>query len=374
MGGGGNKPINTEYDYNYSQFKNEREKYNKRHEILQKLPQEKQDEILESEDPSLNGINTLYNKIKDSITNKMISESEIKIAIREVMVGQALMNANILTEYNIQEHIKTKIQQYLDMLLKKYGSQTFTDIINIVFTNDYPNIQKAILNYSNPKKIFDDDLTDSCYYNLKYNRAFLVNCLIFLIDNLQICDLNHCQKLSEIIACNLNLKTLVLGFFSDIAHKKEIKEFNQVFQAIKYNFFIRSLIVIAENSQNELKLTSEIENYIVDIIKKSNIKNFILGNFIISSTFLTNLSNAISTSESLKTFVFYKNSKDNISKNEIDTFIRKILRNKFIRLVIFGGSEITNEEIEEYDKLKVQSSNLKVFEFVNDFKIEINHP
>ena len=182
MGGGGNKPINA-YDYNYKQFKKEREEYKKRHEILNKLPQEKQDAILESEDPSSEGINKLYDTIKESITDKKISESEIKNAIREMMVSQALENANILTEYNIQEQIKIKIEKYLDLLLKKYGSQTFTDIINIVFTNDYPNIQKAILNYSNPKTIFDDDLTESCYYNLKYNTTFLVNCSIFIIDN-----------------------------------------------------------------------------------------------------------------------------------------------------------------------------------------------
>ena len=84
MGGGGNKPINA-YDYNYKQFKKEREEYKKRHEILNKLPQEKQDAILESEDPSSEGINKLYDTIKESITDKKISESEIKNAIREMI-------------------------------------------------------------------------------------------------------------------------------------------------------------------------------------------------------------------------------------------------------------------------------------------------
>ena len=372
MGGGGNKPVKSEYDYNSSKFKNEREKYNKRHEILNNLPQEKQDQILESEDPSLNGINTLYDNIKDSIKDKKFSESEIKIAIREMMVAQALKNANILTEFNIQEQIKVKIQNYSDMLLKKYGNQTFTDIVNIVFTDDYPNIQNAILNYNNPKKIFDDVLTDSCYYNLKYNKDFLVKCSIFIIDNLQICDFNHCEKLSEIIACNNNLKTLILGFKSDIANKKEIKDFNKAFQSIKDNYHIKTLIVIAENSQNELKLSSDIENYIVDIVNKGNVNNLILGNFIISSNFLSNLSNAISNSFSLKTFIFYKNSKDTISKNEIDASIKKILKNKYIKIVMFGGCEITNEENAEYDKLKAQVSNIKVFECINEFKLDIN--
>jgi hypothetical protein len=258
------------------------------------------------------------------------------------------------------------------MLLKKYGNQTFTDIVNIVFTDDYPNIQNAILNYNNPKKIFDDVLTDSCYYNLKYNKDFLVKCSIFIIDNLQICDFNHCEKLSEIIACNNNLKTLILGFKSDIANKKEIKDFNKAFQSIKDNYHIKTLIVIAENSQNELKLSSDIENYIVDIVNKGNVNNLILGNFIISSNFLSNLSNAISNSFSLKTFIFYKNSKDTISKNEIDASIKKILKNKYIKIVMFGGCEITNEENAEYDKLKAQVSNIKVFECINEFKLDIN--
>jgi len=370
MGGGGNKPINA-YDYNYKQFQKEREEYNKRHEILNKLPQEKQDAILESEDPSSEGINKLYDTIKESITDKKISESEIKNAIREMMVSQALENANILTEYNIQEQIKIKIEKYLEMLLKKYGSQTFTDIINIVFTNDYPNIQKSILNYSNPKSIFDGQLTESCYYNLKYNTTFLVNCSIFIIDNTQICDLTFCEKLSQIIACNFNLKTLILGFRNEIANKKEIIEFNKVFQAIKDNIFIRSLIVLVEDSQNELKLSSDIEKYIVDIVQKGNVKNLMIGNFIVSSNFLNNLSNAISKSNSLNGFIFYKNSNDTIPQNNIDQFIRKILENKNIKIVIFGGFDISNEEKDEYDKLKAQSSNIKIFEFVNDFKLEI---
>ena len=53
MGGGGNKPINA-YDYNYKQFKKEREEYKKRHEILNKLPQEKQDATIAT-------IKTTYN-------------------------------------------------------------------------------------------------------------------------------------------------------------------------------------------------------------------------------------------------------------------------------------------------------------------------
>ena len=95
------------YDNNYSIFKQEREKYNKRHEILKSIPQEKLDEILESTDPSKDGINNLYSNIASSINNKYLkeksfSESEVKNAIREIMVDQALKNINILTEFNIQ--------------------------------------------------------------------------------------------------------------------------------------------------------------------------------------------------------------------------------------------------------------------------------
>ena len=74
----------------------------------------------------------------------------------------------------------------------------------------------------------------------------------------------------------------------------------------------------------------------------------------------------------MKTFIFYKNSKDIISKNEIDASIKKILKNKYIKIVMFGGCEITNEENAEYDKLKAQVSNIKVFECINEFKLDIN--
>ncbi len=383
MGGGSSKkePDNQtaeKYDSNFSTFRQEREKYVKRLEILNSLPKEKIDEILESTDPSNDGIKNLYSNIFKSIdkkytSQKTFSESEVKNGIREMMVEQALINANILTEYDIEKQIKIKSSKYIDPLLKKYGSQTFNDIFNNIFNNYYyPINQKATLSTTDPKKIFDDDLCNACYSNLKFNKKFLVDCSIFIIDNLQICDFNHCEKLSEIIACNNNLKTLILGFKSDIANKKEIKDFNKAFQSIKDNYHIKTLIVIAENSQNELKLSSDIENYIVDIVNKGNVNNLILGNFIISSNFLSNLSNAISNSFSLKTFIFYKNSKDTISKNEIDASIKKILKNKYIKIVMFGGCEITNEENAEYDKLKAQVSNIKVFECINEFKLDIN--
>ena len=50
-----------------------------------------------------------------------------------------------------------------------------------------------------------------------------------------------------------------------------------------------------------------------------------IGNFIVSINFLNNLSNAISKSNSLNSFIFYKNSNDTIPQNNIDQFIRKIL-------------------------------------------------
>ena len=131
MGGGhSTKPQKIEshetieiYDNNYSIFKQEREKYNKRHEILKSIPQEKLDEILESTDPSKDGINNLYSNIASSINNKYLkeksfSESEVKNAIREIMVDQALTNINILTEFNIQNQIKTKTSKYIDCKYK----------------------------------------------------------------------------------------------------------------------------------------------------------------------------------------------------------------------------------------------------------------
>ena len=364
------------YDNNYSIFKQEREKYNKRHEILKSIPQEKLDEILESTDPSKDGINNLYSNIASSINNKYLkeksfSESEVKNAIREIMVDQALTNINILTEFNIQNQIKTKTSKYIEPLLKKYGSQTLNDLFNSIFNDTYPNIQQAILNTSNPKKIFDDDLCNACYSNLKFNKKFLVNCSIFIIDNLQICDSNHCKKLSEIIACNIHLKTLVLIFRKDITMRKELNEFNKVFEAIKFNQSIMSLFIFSEDSKNEIKLSSQIENYIIDIVKTKKIISLIIGKIITSSKFLNDLSSNISSNnKSLKAFGYFLNPQDKKSDGEINNFIKRILNNSTIKIFIFGGTQISNEKIQEYEKLKLKN-NIKIFEVINDFNIEI---
>ena len=384
MGGGhSTKPQKIEshetieiYDNNYSIFKQEREKYNKRHEILKSIPQEKLDEILESTDPSKDGINNLYSNIASSINNKYLkeksfSESEVKNAIREIMVDQALTNINILTEFNIQNQIKTKTSKYIEPLLKKYGSQTFNDLFNSIFNDSYPNIQQAILNTSNPKKIFDDDLCNACYSNLKFNKQFLVNCNVFIIDNLQICDSNHCKKISEIIACNINLKTIVLVLKKDIVMRKELTELNKVFEALKYNKSIKSLFIFSEDSKNEIKLTSQIEKYIIEIIKSQKLICLIIGNLFVSSKFFKDLSFNISVNNmSLKVFGYFLNSQDKKTSVEINDFIQQILKNQFMKAFILGGAEISKEKIEEYDKLKLKT-NIKIFEVINDFNLAI---
>ena len=381
MGGGSSKKVPNnqtveKYDSNFSTFRQEREKYVKRLEILNSLPKEKIDEILESTDPSNDGIKNLYSNIFSSIDKKYssqntFSESEVKNGIREMMVEQALINANILNEYDIEKQIKIKSSKYIDSLLKKYGSQTFNDIFNNIFNNYYPNNQKAILSTTDPKKIFDDDLCNACYSNLKFNKKFLVNCSIFIIDNLQICDSNHCKKLSEIIACNIHLKTLVLIFRKDITMRKELNEFNKVFEAIKFNQSIMSLFIFSEDSKNEIKLSSQIENYIIDIVKTKKIISLIIGKIITSSKFLNDLSSNISSNnKSLKAFGYFLNPQDKKSDGEINNFIKRILNNSTIKIFIFGGTQISNEKIQEYEKLKLKN-NIKIFEVINDFNIEI---
>ncbi len=382
MGGGSSKkePDNQtaeKYDSNFSTFRQEREKYVKRLEILNSLPKEKIDEILESTDPSNDGIKNLYSNIFKSIdkkytSQKTFSESEVKNGIREMMVEQALINANILTEYDIEKQIKIKSSKYIDPLLKKYGSQTFNDIFNNIFNNYYyPINQKATLSTTDPKKIFDDDLCNACYSNLKFNKKFLVDCSIFIIDNLQICDSNHCKKLSEIIACNTHLKTLVLIFRKDITMRKELNEFNKVFEAIKFNESIRSLFIFSEDSKNEIKLSSQIENYIIDIVKTKKLLSLIIGKMITSSKFLNDLSSNISSNnKSLKAFGYFVNPQDKKSNGEINNFIKRILNNSTIKIFIFGGTQISNEKIQEYEKLKLKN-NIKIFEVINDFNVEI---
>ena len=381
MGGGSSKKVPNnqtveKYDSNFSTFRQEREKYVKRLEILNSLPKEKIDEILESTDPSNDGIKNLYSNIFKSIdkkytSQKTFSESEVKNGIREMMVEQALINANILTEYDIEKQIKIKSSKYIDPLLKKYGSQTFNDIFNNIFNNYYPNNQKAILSTTDPKKIFDDDLCNACYSNLKFNKKFLVDCSIFIIDNLQICDSNHCKKLSEIIACNIHLKTLVLIFRKDITMRKELNEFNKVFEAIKFNQSIMSLFIFSEDSKNEIKLSSQIENYIIDIVKTKKLLSLIIGKMITSSKFLNDLSSNISSNnKSLKAFGYFLNPQDKKSDGEINNFIKRILNNSTIKIFIFGGTQISNEKIQEYEKLKLKN-NIKIFEVINDFNIEI---
>ena len=381
MGGGSSKkePDNQtaeKYDSNFSTFRQEREKYVKRLEILNSLPKEKIDEILESTDPSNDGIKNLYSNIFKSIdkkytSQKTFSESEVKNGIREMMVEQALINANILNEYDIEKQIKIKSSKYIDSLLKKYGSQTFNDIFNNIFNNYYPNNQKAILSTTDPKKIFDDDLCNACYSNLKFNKKFLVNCSIFIIDNLQICDSNHCKKLSEIIACNTHLKTLVLIFRKDITMRKELNEFNKVFEAIKFNQSIMSLFIFSEDSKNEIKLSSQIENYIIEFVKTKKLLSLIIGKMITSSKFLNDLSSNISSNnKSLKAFGYFLNPQDKKSDGEINNFIKRILNNSTIKIFIFGGTQISNEKIQEYEKLKLKN-NIKIFEVINDFNVEI---
>ena len=381
MGGGSSKKVPNnqtveKYDSNFSTFRQEREKYVKRLEILNSLPKEKIDEILESTDPSNDGIKNLYSNIFSSIdkkysSQKTFSESEVKNGIREMMVEQALINANILNEYDIEKQIKIKSSKYIDSLLKKYGSQTFNDIFNNIFNNYYPNNQKAILSTTDPKKIFDDDLCNACYSNLKFNKKFLVNCSIFIIDNLQICDSNHCKKLSEIIACNIHLKTLVLIFRKDITMRKELNEFNKVFEAIKFNQSIMSLFIFSEDSKNEIKLSSQIENYIIDIVKTKKIISLIIGKIITSSKFLNDLSSNISSNnKSLKAFGYFLNPQDKKSDGEINNFIKRILNNSTIKIFIFGGTQLSNEKIQEYEKLKLKN-NIKIFEVINDFNVEI---
>ena len=188
-------------------------------------------------------------------------------------------------------------------------------------------------------------------------------------------DINHLQKLAEVIACNIKLRTLSLILNDDIS--TDLNNLNPIFQAIQDHQSLNSLVIIAKSSKNKLKLNPIIESRLLNLFNENNtnLNSFILGRVIVSNEFIENLEKKISLIKNLKIFSIVFNDEDPLKNNSNlvnNLILNGIGKSKSLLAVLIGGIKLTEKQEEDCKKLENDNNNsIKLFQSLENFEIEI---
>ena len=194
-------------------FASERAEYNERNEKLELLSQDILDDCIKRNNGSKEGISNIIKEIKQ-IKNSSgnLSDNELNKTIKEIYVQQVLIKENLINEFDIENVVFEKFINLNHILINNYSQNE----IELIFQNiliEFPKVQNVFIIDEDPKNFLEDSNLSSAFYtNLKFNKSFLVECLIIELDNIQINNKNHINKLSEIIICNSNLKIFLKRF------------------------------------------------------------------------------------------------------------------------------------------------------------------
>ena len=356
-------------------FSSERAEYNERNEKLELLSQDILDDCIKRNNGSKEGISNIIKEIKH-IKNSSgnLSENELIKTIKEIYVQQVLIKENLINEFDIENVALEKFINLNHILVNNYSQNEFELIFQNIFI-EFPKVQNVFVIDEDPKNFLEDpNLSQAFYTNLKFNKCFLVECLILEIDNIQINNKNHINQLSEIIICNSNLKTLIIMFNNDIENNCNLNKIENIFEAINFNKNLQSLIIINKNNNINLELTNKIENVLLEILKTSqNLFAFYLHKITLNGLFIENLSKTIPLNNKLKVFGLQISPLDEKNKQNIglidDLIIRGVGRSSLL-VCFFGGFILDTIKKTQYAQEKnSNASNLKILEFDEEIKI-----
>ena len=356
-------------------FSSERAEYNERNEKLELLSQDILDDCIKRNNGSKEGISNIIKEIKH-IKNSSgnLSENELIKTIKEIYVQQVLIKENLINEFDIENVALEKFINLNHILVNNYSQNEFELIFQNIFI-EFPKVQNVFIIDEDPKNFLEDpNLSQAFYTNLKFNKCFLVECLILEIDNIQINNKNHINQLSEIIICNSNLKTLIIMFNNDIENNCNLNKIENIFEAINFNKNLQSLIIINKNNNINLELTNKIENVLLEILKTSqNLFAFYMHKITLNGLFIENLSKTIPLNNKLKVFGLQISPLDEKNKQNIglidDLIIRGVGRSSLL-VCFFGGFILDTIKKTQYAQEKnSNASNLKILEFDEEIKI-----
>ena len=356
-------------------FSSERAEYNERNEKLELLSQDILDDCIKRNNGSKEGISNIIKEIKH-IKNSSgnLSENELIKTIKEIYVQQVLIKENLINEFDIENVALEKFINLNHILVNNYSQNEFELIFQNIFI-EFPKVQNVFIIDEDPKNFLEDpNLSQAFYTNLKFNKCFLVECLILEIDNIQINNKNHINQLSEIIICNSNLKTLIIMFNNDIENNCNLNKIENIFEAINFNKNLQSLIIINKNNNINLELTNKIENVLLEILKTSqNLFAFYMHKITLNGLFIENLSKIIPLNNKLKVFGLQISPLDEKNKQNIglidDLIIRGVGRSSLL-VCFFGGFILDTIKKTQYAQEKnSNASNLKILEFDEEIKI-----
>ena len=356
-------------------FSSERSEYNERNEKLELLSHDILDDCIKRNNGTKDGISNIIKEIKH-IKNSSgnLSENDLNKTIKEIYVQQVLIKENLIKEFDIENVAFDKFINLNRILVNNYSQNEF----ELIFQNiliEFPKVQNVFIIDEDPNNFLEDsNLSQAFYTNLKFNKSFLVECLILEFDNIQINNKNHINKLSEIIICNSNLKTLIIMFNNDIENNCNLNKIESVFEAINFNKNLQCLIIINKNNNINLELTNKIENILLEILKSSqNLFAFYMHKITLNGLFIENLSKIIPLNNKLKVFGLQISPLDEKNKQNIglidDLIIRGVGRSSLLACY-FGGFVLDTIKKTQYAQEKnSNASNLKILEFDEEIKI-----
>jgi len=135
--GCGNSSVSS-MDFKDPKFKKEYILYHTRNDELELLGQDVLDDCIKKGNGTPDGINQIYNEIytiKKGTGN--LNEVEMKKAIKELFVQQALMSENIIEEYDIQNKISELLSNYSKYLIETYTKESIDNIFQSLFVTNW---------------------------------------------------------------------------------------------------------------------------------------------------------------------------------------------------------------------------------------------
>jgi len=367
---------NNQLTFDSDKFSAERNEYNERNEKLELLSHDILDDCIKRNNGQDQGISNIIKEIKQ-IKNSSgeLSDNELNKTIREMYVQQVLIKGNLINEFDIENVVLEKLIYLNNIISNNYSLNEIELIFQNIFI-EFPKNQNVFVIDEDPKLFLENkNLSSAFYSNLKFNKSFLVECLIIEIDNIQIKNKHHIQMLSEIIACNSNLKTLIIMFNNEIENNTNLSKIENIFESILYHKYLQCLLIINKNNNVNLELTNRIENILLEILKTSKtLFGFYLHKITLNGLFIQNIGKTIPLNNKLKIFGIQISPLDNKNKENIglidDLIIRGIGRSSLL-VALFGGFVLDGIKKAQYAQEKSSANgNLKVLEFDDEIKIK----
>ena len=335
---------------------NEKLQYTNRNERLESLASDILDDCLKTSNGSENGIAEIARTILQAKENNKngLSQEELTQSIKDVYVQQFLCSSHFVTEVDLSAGFEEK---FLQNTFPSFDTETndFNVVLQSIFVQ-VPQCQNAITIDFDPETYLEEPhLLNAFYSNLKFNKTFQCELILYQLHKNVLNKINTCEALSEVISCNKHLSTLIIEIGNDITTPEQISNLLPFVQAAIRHKRLQT-VVLFNPTKTKILLGNTIENEVIKLLQQNtNLLAFALVNFGLSDAFMKSLAKCIPLCMRLKCFIIDSWYSD---VNVLDDLVKGISSSNSLLMVVFGGFKISQDKIEQYKQVKISSRGM----------------